>query len=140
MLNFRYLGRRGCWVTAFNFAKLLYALDPVVGCYSQREPRVDEQGDPHGAVFWLDFLAVKSGNGDWLRSMASMRDTPVSAWTAYPGMAYALALAVRAQEERVRVKVSSASRFEKILSDRTTPRAMRSCGLRCRPSHKSSYR
>lgn len=25
-----YLGRRGCWVTAFNFAKLLYALDPLV--------------------------------------------------------------------------------------------------------------
>ena len=26
-----YLGRRGCWVTAFNFAKLLFSLDPMVG-------------------------------------------------------------------------------------------------------------
>ena len=25
-----YLGRRGCWVTAFNFAKLLFSLDPMV--------------------------------------------------------------------------------------------------------------
>ncbi|OCF31778.1 cytoplasmic protein [Kwoniella heveanensis BCC8398] len=87
-----YLGRRGCWVTAFNFAKLLYALDP--------------ENDPHGAVFWLDFLAVKSGNGSWLLSMLEQGDTSPAAasWFAYPGMAYAKALALRAEEESTKNK------------------------------------
>ncbi|WWD20668.1 hypothetical protein CI109_105144 [Kwoniella shandongensis] len=87
-----YLGRRGCWVTAFNFAKLLFSLDP--------------EGDPHGAAFWLDFLAVKSGNGAWLLSMLEQGDTNSAAasWFAYPGMAYAKALAIRAEEERSKNK------------------------------------
>ncbi|KAK8850487.1 hypothetical protein IAR55_004405 [Kwoniella newhampshirensis] len=87
-----YLGRRGCWVTAFNFAKLLFALDP--------------EGDPHGAAFWLDFLAVKSGNGAWLLSMLEQGHTNSAAasWYAYPGMAYAKALALRAEEERQKNK------------------------------------
>ncbi|OCF54767.1 cytoplasmic protein [Kwoniella mangroviensis CBS 10435] len=87
-----YLGRRGCWVTAFNFAKLLYALDP--------------EGDPHGAVFWLDFLAVKSNNGPWLLSMLEQGDTSPAAasWYAYPGMAYAKALALRQEEESKKSK------------------------------------
>ncbi|WWC65095.1 uncharacterized protein I303_107709 [Kwoniella dejecticola CBS 10117] len=87
-----YLGRRGCWVTAFNFAKLLYALDP--------------EGDPHGAVFWLDFLAVKSNNGAWLLSMLEQGDTSPAAanWYAYPGMAYAKALALRQEEESAKSK------------------------------------
>ncbi|WWD08346.1 hypothetical protein V865_006458 [Kwoniella europaea PYCC6329] len=87
-----YLGRRGCWVTAFNFAKLLYALDP--------------EGDPHGAVFWLDFLAVKSNNGLWLLSMLEQGDTSPAAasWYAYPGMAYAKALALRQEEENKKSK------------------------------------
>lgn len=74
-------------MTAFNFAKLLFSLDP--------------EGDPHGAVFWLDFLAVKSGNGAWLLSMLEQGDTSPAAasWYAYPGMAYAKALALRADEE-----------------------------------------
>ncbi|KAL7422905.1 hypothetical protein Q5752_002202 [Cryptotrichosporon argae] len=77
-----YLGRRGCWVTAFNFAKLLLSLDP--------------EGDPHGAAFWLDFLAVKSGNGSWLLAMLEQDHPGVSVWKGYPGMAYARALALRA--------------------------------------------
>ncbi|WRT70652.1 uncharacterized protein IL334_007650 [Kwoniella shivajii] len=87
-----YLGRRGCWVTAFNFAKLLYALDP--------------EGDPHGAVFWLDFLAIKSNNGSWLLSMLEQGDTSPAAanWFAYPGMAYAKALALRQEEESKKSK------------------------------------
>ncbi|WVW80890.1 hypothetical protein I302_102881 [Kwoniella bestiolae CBS 10118] len=87
-----YLGRRGCWVTAFNFAKLLYALDP--------------EGDPHGSVFWLDFLAVKSNNGPWLLSMLEQGDTSPAAasWFAYPGMAYAKALALRQEEESKKSK------------------------------------
>lgn len=82
-----YLGRRGCWVTAFNFAKLLFALDP--------------EGDPHGAAFWLDFLAVKSGNGAWLLSMLDMRESNRAAalWHGYPGMAYSRALALRAEDD-----------------------------------------
>ncbi|WVN89752.1 uncharacterized protein L203_104982 [Cryptococcus depauperatus CBS 7841] len=85
-----YLGRRGCWVTAFSFAKLLLALDP--------------ERDPHGASFWLDFLAIKSGNASWLLSMLEQGDTnPAAAsWFAYPGMAYAKALALRAEEERTK--------------------------------------
>ncbi|WVR08578.1 hypothetical protein IAU60_005633 [Kwoniella sp. DSM 27419] len=92
-----YLGRRGCWVTAFNFAKLLYALDP--------------ENDPHGAVFWLDFLAVKSGNGAWLLEMLEQGDTSSAAasWLAYPGMAYAKALALRAEEEIQKSKDHSKS-------------------------------
>ena len=37
-----YLGRRGCWVTAFNFAKLLFSLDPMVssGCVAIRRTRM----------------------------------------------------------------------------------------------------
>lgn len=82
----RYLGRRGCWLTAFNFAKLLYSLDPL--------------GDPHGAALWLDFLAVKSNNGEWLISILEQASTnqAAMAWHGYPGMAYAQALALRADE------------------------------------------
>lgn len=85
-LTHRYLGRRGCWTTAFNFAKLLFSLDPFA--------------DPHGAAFWLDFLAVKSNNGEWLISMLEQASTSPAAmaWHAYPGMAYAQALALRADE------------------------------------------
>ncbi|EIW69934.1 hypothetical protein TREMEDRAFT_38605 [Tremella mesenterica DSM 1558] len=80
-----YLGRRGCWVTAFNFAKLLFSLDPF--------------GDPHGAAFWLDFLAIKSGNREWLFSMSERTDIAAARnFQAYPGMAYAKALALREQE------------------------------------------
>ncbi|WWC92247.1 uncharacterized protein L201_007201 [Kwoniella dendrophila CBS 6074] len=87
-----YLGRRGCWVTAFNFAKLLYALDP--------------EGDPHGAAFWLDFLAIKSNNGPWLLSVLEQGETSPAAatWYAYPGMAYAKALAYRQEEESKKSK------------------------------------
>ncbi|OWZ80850.1 cytoplasmic protein [Cryptococcus neoformans Bt85] len=83
-----YLGRRGCWATAFNFAKLLFSLDP--------------EGDHHGAAFWLDFLAIKSGNSSWLLSMINQGDSQPAAasWFAYPGMAYAKALALRMEEEK----------------------------------------
>ncbi|XAO22280.1 hypothetical protein I312_101049 [Cryptococcus bacillisporus CA1280] len=83
-----YLGRRGCWATAFNFAKLLFSLDP--------------EGDHHGAAFWLDFLAIKSGNSSWLLSMIDQGDNQPAAasWLAYPGMAYAKALALRMEEDK----------------------------------------
>ncbi|CAD6590415.1 MAG: hypothetical protein TREMPRED_005726, partial [Tremellales sp. Tagirdzhanova-0007] len=92
-----YLGRRGCWVTAFNFAKLLFALDPL--------------GDPHGASFWLDFLAIKSNNGPWLLTILEQRETmpAAAALHAYPGIAYAKALALRAQEDVEKSKDRSKS-------------------------------
>ncbi|KAF8623167.1 hypothetical protein AX17_007523 [Amanita inopinata Kibby_2008] len=47
------LHRRGCVRTAFEFARLLYSLDPWT--------------DPHGALFHLDLLALKApGMGQWL--------------------------------------------------------------------------
>ncbi|KAI0666150.1 transcriptional repressor TCF25-domain-containing protein [Trametes maxima] len=46
------LQRRGCVRTAFEFARLLYALDPW--------------SDPHGALLHLEYLAVKAGMSQWL--------------------------------------------------------------------------
>ena len=46
------LQRRGCVRTAFEFARLLYALDPWT--------------DPHGALLHLEFLAIKSGMEEWM--------------------------------------------------------------------------
>ncbi|KAE8541405.1 hypothetical protein D1P53_002764 [Cryptococcus gattii VGV] len=92
-----YLGRRGCWATAFNFAKLLFSLDP--------------EGDHHGAAFWLDFLAIKSGNSSWLLTMIDQGDSQPAAasWVAYPGMAYAKALAFRMEEEKSKNQDHTAS-------------------------------
>lgn len=39
VINHRYLGRRGCWLTAFNFAKLLFSLDPFVSCHLESVPQ-----------------------------------------------------------------------------------------------------
>jgi hypothetical protein len=52
-------------------------------------------------ALWLDFLAIKSGNGSWIMSMMEERTGwhAASMFTAYPGMAYALALAQRAKEK-----------------------------------------
>lgn len=82
-------------MTAFNFAKLLFSLDP--------------QGDPHGAAFWLDFLAVKSGNSAWLLSMFEQDEQAAVAFDGYPGMAYAKALALRTREIQTKSKDRSAS-------------------------------
>ena len=49
----------------------------------------------------MDFLAVKSGNGEWLIQMleqASVSDAAAT-WHGYPGMAYAQALSLRADED-----------------------------------------
>lgn len=95
LMVYRYLGRRGCWVTAFNFAKLLFSVDP--------------QGDPHGAALWLDFLAVKSGNSTWLLSMFEQDEQAAVAFDGFPGMAYAKALALRSQEIASKSKDHSGS-------------------------------
>lgn len=66
------------------------------------------QIDPHGAAFWLDFLAVKSGNYEWILDAREKHadQIPMAAFEAYPGMAYAYALACRAREDAEKVKVS----------------------------------
>ncbi|KAF9777698.1 transcriptional repressor TCF25-domain-containing protein, partial [Thelephora terrestris] len=46
------LHRRGCTRTAFEFAKLLYSLDPWT--------------DPHGSLLHLDGLALKAGMHEWI--------------------------------------------------------------------------
>ncbi|KAH8105420.1 transcriptional repressor TCF25-domain-containing protein [Cristinia sonorae] len=46
------LQRRGCVRTAFEYAKLLLSLDP--------------SSDPHGSLFHLDFLAIKTNQFQWL--------------------------------------------------------------------------
>lgn len=55
----------------------------------------DPQEDPHGALLWLDFLAVKSNNLEWLADLGDMIDLE-----GLPGMAYAKALATRIQEKK----------------------------------------
>lgn len=104
-----YLGRRGVWVTAFNFAKLLFSLDP--------------EGDPHAIALWLDFLAVKAGQGQWLLQMLEMRDNSRAAalWHGYPGMAYGRALALRQEEDSRKDKQHEASTAALITAFKTFP-------------------
>ncbi|KLT44840.1 DUF654-domain-containing protein [Cutaneotrichosporon oleaginosum] len=107
--NISYLGRRGCWVTAFNFAKLLFALDP--------------EGDPHCAALWLDFLAVKAKQGSWLLQMLEQRETSRAAalWHGYPGMAWARALALRQEEDARKDKEHKESTAALVTAIKTFP-------------------
>ncbi|KAJ7618505.1 transcriptional repressor TCF25-domain-containing protein [Roridomyces roridus] len=84
------LQRRGCVRTAFEFARLLLSLDPA--------------NDPHGALFHLDFMAVKTGMAQWLLDMfdlyAARRSQPITKDaradpSILPGWSYARALAIR---------------------------------------------
>lgn len=103
-----YLGRRGCWATAFNFAKVLFALDP--------------EGDPHGAALWLDFLAVKSGNGTWLLDMLEQREARATAlWHGYPGMGWNRALALRQKETVEKDKEHEESTEALVIAMKTFP-------------------
>ncbi|KAJ6615494.1 transcriptional repressor TCF25-domain-containing protein [Mycena sp. CBHHK59/15] len=84
------LQRRGCVRTAFEFARLLLSLDPG--------------NDPHGALLHLDFLAVKTGMGQWLLDMFDLftarrmkpqtKDARADP-SLLPGWLYARALALR---------------------------------------------
>lgn len=93
------LQRRGCVRAAFEFARLLYALDPWT--------------DPHGALLHLDFLAHKAGMSQWLLDVWDFFATHASNEKAYsgrlvptalPGWAYARALALYVREEEHRDK------------------------------------
>ena len=98
--GFSDLQRRGCVRTAFEFARLLYSLDPWT--------------DPHGALLHLDYLAIKCGMGQWLLDLWDHFD---ESWqegqhrnrvnvSVLPGWAYARALALRAREDATKDKVS----------------------------------
>ncbi|KAJ9102582.1 hypothetical protein QFC21_002983 [Naganishia friedmannii] len=75
-----HLAKRGLWQTAFGYAKILLSLDPHT--------------DPHGSLLWLDFLAIKSNNIEWLDQVAAAMDV-----SYLPGFAYnrALGLRIKAQ-------------------------------------------
>lgn len=85
------LQRRGCIRTAFEFGRLLYSLEPWT--------------DPHGVLFHLDFVSVKSGMGQWLLDVYSEFAGAKTAFedhlnpSALPGWAYARALALFAREK-----------------------------------------
>ena len=92
------LHRRGCIRTAFEFARLLYSLDPWT--------------DPHGSLLHLDGLAVKAGMHDWLLEVwrffetnpdgLASRLTP----TVLPGWWYTRALAMKIHEDDTRLQAS----------------------------------
>jgi hypothetical protein len=85
------LQRRGCIRTAFEFGRLLYSLEPWT--------------DPHGVLFHLDFVSIKSGMGQWLLDVYSEFSGAKTAFedhlnpSALPGWAYARALALFAREK-----------------------------------------
>ncbi|KAG2365272.1 transcriptional repressor TCF25-domain-containing protein [Suillus spraguei] len=85
------LQRRGCIRTAFEFGRLLYSLEPWT--------------DPHGVLFHLDFVSIKSGMGQWLLDLYSEFASVKTVFedhlnpSALPGWAYARALALFAREK-----------------------------------------
>ena len=96
------LHRRGCVRTAFEFARLLYSLDPWT--------------DPHGALLHLDYIAIKmikSGMGQWLLDIWDyFNEWPPNQLrnrvnvSVLPGWAYARALALRAREDSEKDRAS----------------------------------
>ncbi|PIL36489.1 hypothetical protein GSI_00178 [Ganoderma sinense ZZ0214-1] len=94
------LQRRGCVRTSFEFARLLYALDPWT--------------DPHGSLLHLDYLAIKTGMIQWLIELWDLFEPELAKETTdskspymrrivpnvLPGFAYARALALFIREER----------------------------------------
>lgn len=95
------LQRRGCVRTAFEFARLLYSLDPWT--------------DPHGALLHLDFLALKAGMGQWLLDVFGLfearrtqrKSEPDSRMdpSLLPGWTYSRALALWMAEDAKKDKV-----------------------------------
>ena len=92
------LHRRGCTRTAFEFAKLLYSLDPWT--------------DPHGSLLHLDGLALKAGMHGWILDLWEYfesdkeglegRLTP----TILPGWWYTRALALKIREDTTGLQAS----------------------------------
>ncbi|KAH9936840.1 transcriptional repressor TCF25-domain-containing protein [Epithele typhae] len=92
------LQRRGCVRTSFEFARLLYALDPWT--------------DPHGALLHLDYLAIKTNMGQWLIDLWDVFESEIKKEAKdgkspyvrrmlpnlLPGIAYSRALALFIRE------------------------------------------
>ncbi|KAJ7683568.1 transcriptional repressor TCF25-domain-containing protein [Mycena rosella] len=105
------LQRRGCVRTAFEFARLLLSLDPA--------------NDPHGALLHLDFLAVKTGMGQWLLDMFDLysarrlqpqtKDARADP-SLLPGWSYARALALRISDKAKDPTAGTAALLEAIRS------------------------
>jgi Transcriptional repressor TCF25 len=92
------LQRRGCFRTAFEFARLLYSLDPW--------------NDPFGAVFHLDYLSVRTGMHQWLLDVfdhfAGLRERGIHHKarldpSLLPGWVYSRALALRMNKVKRRL-------------------------------------
>ncbi|KAG1817527.1 transcriptional repressor TCF25-domain-containing protein [Suillus subaureus] len=85
------LQRRGCIRTAFEFGRLLYSLEPWT--------------DPHGVLFHLDFVSIKSGMGQWLLDVYAEFAGAKTTFedhlnpSVLPGWAYARALVLFAREK-----------------------------------------
>ncbi|KAJ6544301.1 transcriptional repressor TCF25-domain-containing protein [Mycena capillaripes] len=103
------LQRRGCVRTAFEFGRLLLSLDSA--------------NDPHGALLHLDFLAVKTGMGQWLLDMFDLYSTRRSGPqtkdaradpSLLPGWSYARALALRTAEKSKDPTAGTAALIEAI--------------------------
>ncbi|KAI5453261.1 hypothetical protein NCC49_006284 [Naganishia albida] len=92
-----HLARRGLWQTAFNYGKILLSLDPHT--------------DPHGSLLWLDFLAIKANELDWLEQVADTLDV-----SYLPGFAYNKALGMRIRNQGKASKASDQALQEAILA------------------------
>lgn len=76
---------------------------------------LDPWNDPHGALFHLDFLAIKAGMSEWLLDVIDHFETRRKTEYTYasrmdpsllPGWAYARALALRIKENTNKDKVN----------------------------------
>lgn len=85
------LHRRGCTRTAFEFAKVLYSLDPWT--------------DPHGSLLHLDGLAIQTGMHEWMLDTWEYFETNKDGFegrltpTVLPGWWYTRALAMKIHED-----------------------------------------
>jgi hypothetical protein len=97
------LHRRGCTRTAFEFAKLLYSLDPWT--------------DPHGSLLHLDGLALKAGMHEWVLDVWEYFETGQDSLegritpTGLPGWWYTRALAMKIREDTARSQASEIVAF-----------------------------
>ncbi|KAI8984868.1 transcriptional repressor TCF25-domain-containing protein [Trametes punicea] len=93
------LQRRGCVRTAWEFARLMYGLEPW--------------SDPHGALLHLDYLSIKAGMTQWLLELWDLFEPDIEKEARdgkspyvrriipniMPGIAYSRALALFIREE-----------------------------------------
>ncbi|GAQ83343.1 hypothetical protein KFL_001440300 [Klebsormidium nitens] len=83
--HMQHLGRRGCHRTALEVCKLVLSLDP--------------EGDPAGALFCVDYYALRSEQFDYLERLADELDAERSL-RVLPNFAFSLAMARFRLEER----------------------------------------